>query len=60
MFGRFKAFVEEVRVELSKCVWPTREELVESTIVVIICCLILAGFVGLSDFMLRTLLDVLV
>ena len=31
-----KTFVEDVRNELKKCSWPTRSELFESTVVVIV------------------------
>lgn len=52
----FKNFLHEVRVELAKCVWPTREELTESTIVVIVAVILLGFFVGISDLLLMTLL----
>jgi preprotein translocase subunit SecE len=58
--ARVRAFLGEVNVELRKCAWPTRPELVESTIVVILSVLLLAVYVGLSDgvviFGLRMLL----
>ena len=46
----FRSFVDEVQVELKKCSWPTRQELMESTVVVIIASLMLGAFVGISDF----------
>ncbi len=55
-----QAFLEEVRVELTKCNWPTRPELLESTGVVIISCLILATFVGVSDAALVQLLNLVI
>ena len=45
----FKGFLEEVQVELKKCAWPTRPELMESTVVVIVASAILGAFVGFSD-----------
>jgi len=42
-------FFEEVQVELKKCAWPTRPELLESTMVVVISVIILGTYVGLSD-----------
>jgi preprotein translocase subunit SecE len=54
-------FVGEVRVELDKCSWPwdpnltgfkKYKELLESTIVVVISVLLLAGFVTSCDFLL--------
>jgi preprotein translocase subunit SecE len=42
-------FIGEVRFEMIKSTWPTRSELVESTIVVIFTVAMLSLFVGLSD-----------
>jgi preprotein translocase subunit SecE len=55
-----KTFIEEVRVELKKCSWPTRAELVESTVVVIISVLIVGVFVGASDLVLNGLLRMVI
>ena len=60
LISGFQVFLGDVRMELSKCSWPTRPELVESTIVVIISCLILAGFVGISDAVLMALTSVVI
>ncbi len=59
-FTGIRSFLEEVRVELSKCTWPTRPELLESTGVVVISCLILATFVGISDAVLIQLLNLVI
>ena len=59
---RFVEFLKEVRVELSKISWPTREELRESTIVVIVSVIVITVFIGLVDqvfnFLWRALLSV--
>lgn len=57
---RLKRFLSEVGVELKKCAWPTRSELVESTGVVIVSVVILAIFVGLCDVVLAYFLGLLV
>ena len=44
-------------MELKKCAWPTRPELFESTVVVIVPALILGVFVGVSDLVLMKFLD---
>ena len=46
---KMRDFVTEVVAELKKSSWPTRKELVDSTIVVIITVLILGVFVALAD-----------
>lgn len=50
------AFFNEVGVELKKSAWPTRSELMESTMVVILSVVALGLFVGVSDFVLMKLL----
>lgn len=44
-----REFVADVRVESSKVSWPTRNELRDSTIVVIVAVLIVAVFIGIVD-----------
>ena len=53
-------FVAEVQVELKKCAWPTRPELFESTVMVIVTSVILGFFVGFSDLGLMKVLDLTV
>jgi preprotein translocase subunit SecE len=55
-----RTFMSEVKGEMQKCAWPTRPELVESTMVVIVSVLIFAAFVGLSDQVLMGLLGLIV
>ena len=45
----FQDYVRDVRVEMSKVTWPTRDELRESTIVVLIMVLIMTVFIGIVD-----------
>jgi preprotein translocase subunit SecE len=58
--GNFFHFIRETRQELKKVSWPTREELIGSTAVVIITTFILALFVGAVDFFLSILIRVLI
>lgn len=53
-------FSGEVRTELKKCTWPSRSELVDSTVIVIISVAIIGTFVGVSDIVLREILDLIV
>lgn len=50
------AFINEVGVELKKSTWPTRAELFESTVVVILSVIALGIFVGFSDLVLMRVL----
>ncbi|HEY4474501.1 MAG TPA: preprotein translocase subunit SecE [Candidatus Paceibacterota bacterium] len=50
-------FLREVRVELSKVSWPTRNQTVLYTLVVIGISLFMAVFLGLLDFGYKTIID---
>jgi len=52
-------FIREVKAELGKVAWSTREELMSSTIVVIVVTTILGIFIGLIDMFLSKLLSLL-
>ena len=56
----FVTFFEEVKAELKKCAWPTRPELAESTVVVIVASVMLGAFVGFSDFGLQMFLRAII
>lgn len=49
-FRKTRQFYHETVVELKKTVWPTRSELRNSTVVVIITMLLLGAFTALADF----------
>ena len=51
-------FVKEVRVELGKVAWSSRQELMDATVAVIVVTGIMAIFIGLIDFILAKLLSV--
>jgi len=44
-----REYMKDVRAELTKVSWPTREELRDSTVVVIVTVLLVAAFIGLVD-----------
>ena len=54
-FSGFKGFLGEVKVEMQKCTWPTKQELKEQTAVVIVSVLLLAAVVWVSDTILMAL-----
>ncbi len=49
MFEKAMTFFKEVRAELGKISWPTREELRETTVVVIVTVIIFTGFIAVVD-----------
>jgi preprotein translocase subunit SecE len=50
---QFRGFIKDVRVEITKVSWPTRNELRSSTLVVIATVLIVAAYIGLVDRVLN-------
>jgi preprotein translocase subunit SecE len=50
-------FFQESFAELKKVTWPSRDEATASTKVVLISTLIIAGLLGLVDFILFKLVD---
>ena len=55
-----KTFISEVKVELVKCAWPTRKELLGQSVVVIVAVIILGAFVGLCDVVNVNLLGLII
>ena len=56
-FAKIGNFFNEVLVELRKCAWPTRQELLESTVVVIVSVIILGFCVGVFDIIVIETLE---
>jgi preprotein translocase subunit SecE len=56
-FRSIRIFSSELVGELKKASWPTREELKDSTIVVIVACALLGLFTSISDFALYQVVD---
>jgi preprotein translocase subunit SecE len=54
---RIKEFVQDVLVEFRKVTWPSRQELVNSTMVVIVVTVVLAFFLGGVDIALTRLVE---
>ncbi|MCX5699961.1 MAG: preprotein translocase subunit SecE [Candidatus Omnitrophica bacterium] len=52
-------FLKEVKAELGKVAWSTREELISSTMVVIAVTVLLAIFIGVLDLFLSKLVSIL-
>ncbi|ABG05112.1 protein translocase subunit secE/sec61 gamma [Rubrobacter xylanophilus DSM 9941] len=50
-----KRFVREVRAELGRVTWPDREQLQQSTAVVLIIVLLLTAYIAAWDFVFQSL-----
>lgn len=57
---RALAFLQEVKVELEKVVWPTRAQTIRLTFIVIFITVMVAFFVGIVDFGLLNLSQYLI
>ena len=58
-FRSTRIFFGEIVGELQKAAWPTRTELRDSTIVVIVAVALLGVFTSISDFSLFQVVDLL-
>ena len=47
-------FIQEVRAEVSKVVWPTRREVLLTTVMVFIMAVLTAIFFSIVDLLIRT------
>jgi len=56
MFNRLKSYIQESRLEFSRVNWPTRQETVRLTLVVIGFALALAAFLGVLDILFNYIL----
>ena len=52
MWNKLTNFIKDVRAEFSKVSWPTREDLVSSTGVVLVFSAIFAVFIGIFDLII--------
>lgn len=53
-------FLKEVKIELSKVVWPTRQEAIRLTLVVILISGLVAAFIGMIDFVLAKVMTMII
>lgn len=53
-------FFNQVKMEMQKVAWPTRTELMSSTVVVIISTILLGIFIGICDLVLARVVNILI
>lgn len=51
------SYIQEVKSELSKVVWPSRKTTVELTLLVIVISVLIAAYIGALDFIFTSLID---
>jgi preprotein translocase subunit SecE len=53
-------YIKEAKEELGKVVWPTRQELIRHTMIVVGVSLAVAAFLGVFDFVFNQVLETIV
>ena len=56
VFGRIRRFIGDTVSELARCSWPTRRQLLESTVLVVFAIVVLACFVAGVDEVARIII----
>jgi preprotein translocase subunit SecE len=59
LWGSTVQFLKEVRVELKKVTWPSRNEIIGSTAVVIVASFVVSFFLGFIDLLLQKALGLI-
>lgn len=57
LLNKIITFLKEVRLELKKVSWLSQDEVIKYTLIVIVVCLVVAGFLGGLDFVFSSLLN---
>lgn len=60
MNNKLVEYIKDSRLELKKVVWPTRKQAINHTALVIGFSLALAAFLGLIDFILNKVLELVI
>ncbi len=58
--AKIGAFVSQVRIEMGKVAWPTKQELMGSTTIVLISTFLLALYIGMCDLILSRFVRLLI
>ena len=59
-WGRVKKYFRDLRSELKKVVWPTSQQVLKNTAIVVGCVLVLDVFIWLFDFVAQFGIDALI
>ena len=59
MANKVALFFKDIKLEMSKVSWPTKDELIGSTIIVLVSLAILALFIGICDIFLSKIVNII-
>lgn len=57
--AKFKGFFKDVKLEMGKVSWPNKDELIGSTVIVLVSLALLSIFIGICDTGLSAFVNVL-
>jgi preprotein translocase subunit SecE len=57
VFARFAGYIRDVRSEMKRVVWPSRNEVVNSSVVVVTTLVFFIAFIALTDFIVIRVVD---
>lgn len=57
MISKITKFFNDVKVEMAKVSWPTREELINSTLIVAVVSVIFTAFIFIADLVLSRVIQ---
>lgn len=60
MLNKIIQYLKNSKDELKKVVWPTRKQLINHTLVVIFVSLVVAAFLGIIDYGLTQLIEIII
>ncbi|MFA6142393.1 MAG: preprotein translocase subunit SecE [Candidatus Omnitrophota bacterium] len=59
MANKVAAYFKDIKIEMTKVSWPTKEELMGSTVVVLVSLAILSAFIGICDVFLSKVVNII-
>ena len=59
MANKIANFFKEIKLEMMKVSWPTKDELIGSTVIVLASLAILSAFIGACDLVLSKIVNII-
>lgn len=53
-------FLKEVRTELKRVIWPSKQDVIKMTTIIVVVSLIVGLFIGVLDFIFTKLMQIIV
>jgi len=60
MFQKIVGYIKNSKVELKKVIWPTRKQIINQTVLVIVVSLIVAMILGVVDYFLTRIIALII